>query len=192
MQRTRRLVGIEPGLLVLLILVSIFWAPAIFEHKSIIHGDFYGHSLPLMDMHSRALRDPGTLLWQDKTYGGHPMFAEGQGGFAHPVNMFFAWVIAPLFGVITAENLLHWFCMIFGGAGVLMICRQLGLSPWASCFGAVAAVFSLLNVFEQQNETVSAAASGVPWCIWAVGEWLNRPGFRSAALNGLTRIAWTR
>jgi len=114
------------------------------------------------------------------------MFAEGQGGFAHPVNMFFAWVIAPLFGVITAENLLHWFCMIFGGAGVLMICRQLGLSPWASCFGAVAAVFSLLNVFEQQNETVSAAASGVPWCIWAIGEWLNRPGFRSAALIGLT------
>jgi len=115
--------------------VSIFWAPAIFEHKSIIHGDFYGHSLPLMDMHSRALRDPGTLLWQDKTYGGHPMFAEGQGGFAHPVNMFFAWVIAPLFGVITAENLLHWFCMIFGGAGVLMICRQLGLSGGAS-FGS--------------------------------------------------------
>src|SRR5271170_2067103 len=93
------LVGNLPGLAVLLILVTAFWAPAIFEHRTIIHGDFAGHGLPLMDVQSRALHDFGTLLWEDKTYGGHPLFAEGQGGFAHPVNMFFAWVIAPLFGV---------------------------------------------------------------------------------------------
>jgi hypothetical protein len=184
MERMRGLVKIEPGLVVLLILVTVFWAPAIFEHKSIIHGDFYGHSLPLMDLHSRALHDFGQLLWQDKTYGGHPLFAEGQGGFAHPVNMFFAWVVAPLFGVVTAENLFHWFCMMFGGAGILLIGRQLGLGPGAACFGAVAGVFSLYNLNQQQNETVSAAAAWISWCIWATGRWLDRPTLQSAALLG--------
>jgi len=180
-----KLAKLDPGLIVLLILVTAFWAPAIFEHKTIIHGDFPGHGYPLMDVHSRSLRDFGMLLWEDKTYGGHPLFAEGQGGFAHPVNMLFAWVIAPLFGVVAAENLFHWFCMAFGGAGILLICRQLGLGPWAACFGAVAGVFSLYNLNQQQNETVSAAAAGVSWCIWATGRWLNRPSFRSAALLGL-------
>jgi hypothetical protein len=176
---------IAPGLSVLLILVTVFWAPAIFERKTIVHGDFPGHGYPLMDVHARSLRDLGELLWEDKTYGGHPLFAEGQGGFAHPVNILFAWVIAPLFGVVTAENLFHWFCMVFGGAGILLICRQLGLGPWAACFGAVAGVFSLYNLNQQQNETVSAAAAWVSWCIWAIGGWLNRPNLRSAALLGL-------
>jgi hypothetical protein len=180
-----KLAKLEPGLVVLLILVTAFWAPAIFEHKTIIHGDFAGHGLPLMDVHSRALRDFGALLWEDKTYGGHPLFAEGQGGFANPVNIVFAWVVAPLFGVITAENLFHWFCMVTGGGGILLICRQLGLGPWAACFGAVAGVFSLYNLNQQQNETVSAAAAGVSWCIWATGQWLTRPSFRSAAVLAL-------
>ena len=181
----RGLVKIEPGLVVLLMLVTIFWAPAIFEHKTIIHGDFPGHGLPLMQVHAHALRDFGALLWDDKTYGGHPLFAEGQGGFAHPVNMVFAWVIAPLFGVVTAENLFHWFCMVFGGAGILLICRRLGISPWAACFGAVAGVFSLYNLNQQQNETVSAAMAWVSWCIWAMGRWLDRPNLQSAAVLAL-------
>jgi len=179
------LVKIAPGLAVLLILVTAFWAPAIFEHKTIIHGDFPGHSLPLMDVQSRALRDFGSLLWEDKTYGGHPLFAEGQGGFAHPVNMLFAWVIAPLFGVIAADNLFHWFYMMFGGIGILLVCRQFGCGPWAACFGAVAGVFTLYNLNQEQNETVSAAWAWVSWCIWAFGRWLDRPNLQSAALLGL-------
>jgi hypothetical protein len=181
----RSLLKIEPGIVVLLILVTAFWAPAIFEHKTIIHGDFAGHGLPLMDVQSRALRDFGTLLWEDKTYGGHPLFAEGQGGFAHPVNMLFAWLVAPLFGVVAAENLFHWFYMTFGGVGIFLLCRQLGLGPWAACFGAIAGVFSAYNLNQQQNETVSAAAAWVSWCIWAFGRWLDRPSLGSAALLGL-------
>ena len=53
----RGLAKLEPGLVVLLILVTIFWAPAIFEHETIIHGDFAGHGLPLMGVHARSLRE---------------------------------------------------------------------------------------------------------------------------------------
>ncbi len=181
----KKITGLGPGIASLLILATAFWAPAIFAHKTIIHGDFLGHGLPLMDLQSRSFRDLGALLWQNKVYGGHPLFAEGQGGYAHPMNMLFAWVVAPLFGSIAAENLFHWSCMLIGGLGILLLCRRLGLGAWSSCFGAVAGVFSLYNIGQQENQTVSAAGAWVPWCIWAIERWLARPRLESAALLAL-------
>jgi hypothetical protein len=162
-----------PGLTVLLMLASAFWGPAIFGGKTLIHGDSLGHSLPLLDTQARAIKDLGQLLWSDKIYGGHALFAEGQGGFANPVNMIFAWVVAPLTGSIYAENLFHWFCMIWTGVGILLLCRSLGLEAWSSCLGAIAGVFSLDTIAQAQNLTVSGALVWVPWALWAMERWLD-------------------
>jgi len=174
-----------PGLILLLILATIFWRPALFAHKTIIHGDSIVHGLPLLDLQSRALHDLGRLLWSDETYGGHPLFAESQGGFANPVNMLFAWVVTPLSSAIYAMNLFHWFCMIASGLGVACLCRTLRLSPWASGFAAIAVVFSPIWIGAQQNYTISGALIWAPWIIWAVEKWLAGPNFASAALLGL-------
>jgi len=174
-----------PGLLILLLLTIAFWAPALFEGKTIIHGDFLGHGLPLMEIQSRAIRDFGQLLWSDKVYGGHPLFAEGQGGFANPVNAVFAWVLTPLVGVLYAENLFHWFTMFFSGVGILLLCRQLRLNGASACLAAVAGVFSMYNIGQQQNLTVSGATAWVSWAILAMEIWLERPSMRSAGALGL-------
>ena len=175
-----------PGLLALLILVSIFWGPTLFAGKTLIHGDSVGHGLPLLDLQSHSLSDLGQLLWSDKLYGGHALFAEGQGGFANPVNMIFAWIVAPLTGSIYAENLFHWFCMIWTGVGLLLLCRSLRLSAWASCLGPVAGVLSLDTIAQSQNLTVSSALTWVPWALWAMERWLAEPTIARAMMLGTT------
>lgn len=163
---------IFPGLLALLILASVFWGPAIFAGKTLIHGDSLGHGLALLDLQSRSLHDLGQLLWSDKIYGGHALFAEGQGGFANPVNMIFAWIVAPLTGSIYAENLFHWFCTVWTGLGIVLLCRSLGLGAWSSCLGAIAAAFSLDTIAQSQNLTVAGALTWVPWALWTMERWL--------------------
>jgi|HubBroStandDraft_1064217.scaffolds.fasta_scaffold00523_6 hypothetical protein len=170
----------------LLVLTLIFWAPALFWGQSVIHGDFVLDGLPLFDLLARAVRGEASLLWSAGLYGGHPLFAEGQGAFAHPVDLLVAGLVAPLTGTVHAANLFLWWCMLFGGIGTAGLGRSLGLSPWAAGFAALAVGFSGLWITELQNTTIAGTLAWAPWCMWAMEAWLRRPGLRSATLFGST------
>ena len=83
------------AILLPVILATIFYAPVLFDSQIQIHGEGISHGIPLMDMLSRALQGEHSALWTDKMYGGHPIFAEGQGAFAHPVTMVVAGFFPP-------------------------------------------------------------------------------------------------
>lgn len=168
--------------LVLLFMTIVFWRPALLAHKSIIHGDSMEHGLSQFTLHARSLHDLGQLLWSDKVFGGDPIFAEAQGGFANPFNMISAWVVAPVSGVIYAANFFHWASMLIGGIGLLMLCRSLGYSRWSACFAAIAVTFSRAWGDAQENPAISDALTWIPWLMWALEVWLARPNLRSAIL----------
>jgi len=177
--RTRAL-----AFLPLLFLVTQFWKPALFDGKSLIHGDSITDGLSLLALQAKSLHHLGQLLWADGVYGGHPIFAEGQGAFASPVNIVLAWLVAPLSSAIFAMNLGHWLMVLLAGIGVMGLCRSLGASHTASAFAALAVVFSPIWVGASQNFTIYGALAWVPWSFWALEEWLRRPGIRSAVLLG--------
>ncbi len=168
----------------LLFLATQFWKPALFDGKSLIHGDSITDGLSLLVMQVRGLRHLGQLLWADGVYGGHPIFAEGQGAFASPLNIVLAWVVAPLSGAVFAMNFGHWLMVILAGAGVIGLCRSLGASYTAASFASLAVVFSPIWIGASQNSTIYGALAWVPWTFWALEEWLKRPGVRSATLLG--------
>jgi len=168
----------------ILVLATIFWKPALFDGKTIIHGDSITDGLSMLSMQARSFRHLGQLLWADGVYGGHPIFAEGQGAFASPLSIFIAWIVAPLTGVIAAMNAGHWLMMLLTGAGMIGLCRRLGFGMMASAFASLAVVFSPIWIGSSQNLTIQGALTWVPWAFWALEAWLERPAVRQSVLLG--------
>jgi hypothetical protein len=168
------------AMVVIAALVTVFWWPTLFGGKTLVHGDSIVHGLPLMDLHARALRGEASVLWSSDIYGGHPLFAEGQGAFAHPLNIVLAALVPPLYG----HNLFHFICMLLLALGTVGLCRSLGASAFASAFAALAATFASINVGAQQNLTISGTITWVPWALWAMEAWLRRPDALRALLLG--------
>ncbi|HQW19598.1 MAG TPA: YfhO family protein [Rhodocyclaceae bacterium] len=164
------------SLLVLLTLLVYFWAPALWDGKLLIHGDSAHHGLTLFWLHGQALAGHDTLLWSNRIFGGHPLFAEGQGGFANPLNILSAWLFEPVrgFGVV------HFLSMATGGGGVFCLCRVLGISRWPATFAAIAVVFSSPWVASQHNLPMSMTQAWIPWLIAATEYWLKQPSLRRA------------
>lgn len=162
----------------LLLLTLAFWWPTLIGGKSLIHGDSIIHGLPLFDFHSRFLHGGDTPLWTDKVYGGHPLFAEGQGGFANPLNILLAWLLPPVIG----SNIFHLACMLIAAGGVFVLCRLLGRGVWSSGFAALAVVFSMAWLQEQNNLTISGTLAWAPWTLAATEAWLKKPLARQAVL----------
>jgi hypothetical protein len=167
-------------LLVIVVLVTAFWWPALFEGKSLIHGDSIVHGLPLVDLHSRALHGEASVLWSEDIYGGHPIFAEGQAGFAHPLNILIAAFVPPIYG----HNLFHFVCMLLGAIGAFGLCRTLGASAFAAGFGALTFTFAGINVGAQQNLSIGGTLTWIPWTLWAFEVWFRRPDALRALLFG--------
>lgn len=168
-------------LFVLIVLVTYFWWPALWGGQVIIHADAAHHGLSLLSFHAQALHGGRELLWDSGIYGGHPLFAEGQGGFASPLNILIAFLFEPEYGI----GVFHWLSMLLSGIGVYCLALTLGIRPWAAVFASLATVFSGSWIGFQYNLSVSGALTWLPWLLASVEFWLNRPTLWRASLMSI-------
>jgi len=154
---------------ILLSLVTCFWWPALSRGEVIVHGDAAHHGLSLITMlHNWMTGKLDSLLWSTGIYGGHPLFAEGQGGFLTPINVLGALLFEP----VRAFGVVHWANMLAAGAGAYTLCRILNIDRWSSLFGAIALSFSAVWLVCQSNLTVSGTLVWMTWTMVAVQFWL--------------------
>lgn len=168
-------------LFVLMALVTYFWWPSLWGDQVIIHADAAHHGLSLLSFHAQALHGGRELLWDSGIYGGHPLFAEGQGGFASPLNILIAFLFEPEYGI----GVFHWLSMLLSGIGVYCLALTLGIRPWAAVFASLATVFSGIWIGFQYNLSVSGALTWLPWLLASVEFWLNRPTLWRASLMSI-------
>jgi len=161
------------------------WRFALFTSRTLVHGDAIIFGMPLFELRARFVEGRASALWADTIFGGHPLFAEGQGGFLNPIAMLLALIGTPMSGAILAANLFRVACMILTGLGVLGLARSLGIGRWAAAFAALAVLFSPLWLYMQTNPGLSGPYLFVPWCLWAMEIWLKRPTGRTAVLMGV-------
>src|ERR1035437_8486692 len=72
--------------LVIVAATVLFWWPALFQSKLIVHGETIHQDLPFIAVLSNVLSGKAGILWNDMVYGGFPLFAEGQAAFANPIK----------------------------------------------------------------------------------------------------------
>jgi hypothetical protein len=174
-----------PGLLLVTVMTVFVWRMTLFGHRMLIHGDSLLFGYPLFVLRGQVVSGHASALWVTDIFGGHPLFAEGQGAFASPIAMILAAVVTPIAGAIFTMNLFPPICMILTGMGVLGLARNLGLSRWAAAFAALSVVFAPTWLDMQSNAGLAGPFLWVPWSLWAFEAWLKRPNIRQATLLGL-------
>ncbi len=159
-------------------LITYFWWPALAHGQQMIFGDAAHHGLSLLAFLSEGLRNQRELLWESGIYGGHPLFAESQGGFVNPINLLCAWLFVPEYGI----GVLRWLNMLVAGLGLYLLCKQLKLSRWCATFVCITTMYSSIWLSFQYNISVTGAMTWLPWLLAAVEYWLDRPTAAKASL----------
>lgn len=171
-------------LLPLLLLATLFWGPTLFEGKSIVHGDSIVAGYSLLALQARSFDHLGQLIWADGVYGGHPLFAEGQGAFASPFNMFLAWVHYAFDWLGSRDE--------FGTLALDDHRRRRRRRPLQKARDQLDRLVlcrhcdRLLGRLDRHSAkcTIYGTLAWIPWTFWAFEEWLSRPAIRSAILLG--------
>jgi hypothetical protein len=178
---------VPPALGAMLLFVVVFsalFAPVLLGRATFVHGDALSVSLPLQQVLASALAEGRIPLWSDAIYGGHPLFAEGQGGFAHPLNLLLFGTLPRLFdapspgvgaGTLYAHGLLHLICGLLAASGTFGLCRALGLGVSASLFAGLALATSQDWLGLSGNSAIALATAFAPFALWAAERWWRRP-----------------
>lgn len=165
-----------PYLLIPVVLATWLYAPALFCGKTQIHGDSITYSLSVIEFDRKMLHENISPLWTDLVYGGHPYFAESQGGFLNPLNL----AVALFFNPVVGQNIYHWLSIILGAMGMYLLCRHFIFNRDASTFSTLTVVFSAYWLNSHHNITISSALCWIPWAFLSLERWIENPTGRSA------------
>ena len=123
-------------------------------------ADYYAPLFSLVADHAKAGR---LLEWNPWTNGGTPDFADPQTGATSPVLMLFAVVSGnPFHGFIG-----YWMTIwIFGGIGMLLLCRHLRCPPWGSLIVALGFVTCGFYTGHAEHTSIINSFTYLPWILW--------------------------
>lgn len=140
---------------------------------------FYGPLFSLVADHAKAGK---LFLWNPWMDGGSPDFADPQIGAASPILL--------VFGLLST-NLLHGFVVywmtlwVFGGVGMLLLCRHLQCPPWGGLIAALGFAASGFYTGHGQHTTILYSFSFLPWILWRFDVALARRSYWNMVLAGV-------
>jgi hypothetical protein len=193
----RRVPPLAGAALLFGLVLAVLFAPVLAGRATFVHGDALSVSLPLQRVLAQALARGELPLWSDEIYGGHPIFAEGQGGFAHPLNWLLFGSLPRLdaagerigAGTLYAHGLLHVLCSLVAALGTFGLARALGLGAAASAFAGLALACSQDWLVLTGNSAIALATAFVPALLCAVERWWQRPDVARACWLALALAA---
>ncbi len=133
-------------------------------------ADYFGPLFSLIADHAKSGK---LLFWNPWINGGSPDFAEPQIGAASPVVLLFGLLSPnPASGFIA-----YWLAMwIFGGVGMLLLCRHLKAPAWGALVVSLGFVGSGLYTANAQHTSWLCSFSFLPWVAWRFDDSLLQRG----------------
>ncbi|MCP5042269.1 MAG: YfhO family protein [bacterium] len=177
------------------VVFSVVFGEILAGHKTVIHGDALSVALPFQQLFVDSLAEGSLPLWSRLTYGGHPVFAEGQGAFAHPLTWL---VFGPLAlfsragdstdsisaGLLYAHGAFHFVCAWIAALGTFGVARALGLGLVPALFAGLALAASQGWLLLTMNATIAGATAWVPLFLLCVVRWSQQPDVRRGLAMG--------
>jgi hypothetical protein len=122
------------------------------------------------------------FLWDPWINAGAPDFADPQVGAASPVLLAFGLLTKnPLHGFV-AYWITFW---IFGGIGMLLLCRHFKCPPWGALIVALGFVASGFYTGHGEHTTLLYSFSFVPWILWKFDVGLSQRSYWSMVQAGV-------
>ncbi|MDP6979699.1 MAG: hypothetical protein QF570_14025 [Myxococcota bacterium] len=152
--------------------------------KTVVHGDALSVALPFQKLFVDHVSTGHLPLWSSLVYGGHPVFAEGQGAFAHPLT----WLVfgpVALFApgdtqsvspaLLYAHGFFHFACALIAAMGMYAFARTFELRPVSAVFAGLALAGSQGWFYLTLNATIAGATAWVPWFFASFERWRRTP-----------------
>ena len=115
-------------------------------------------SLPWQTTLSDSLDHGSIPLWNNESFGGQPLFANGSSALAYPPRLILADTVSPT----TAYNVLSFLHVLLAGVFTYWLLADLELSPLAALFGAVAWMFGAYTLGWLELEVVAPLFAWLP------------------------------
>jgi hypothetical protein len=150
---------------------------------TVIPWDSKNHFYPMFRFLADALQHGEIPFWNPYHFAGHPTIADPQSLLFTPTMVVFA-LLAPqasmqLFdGVIFAH-------LLFGGLGILCICRARGWHPAAALLSAMIFMLGGAAASRLQHTGMIISYAFFPWALWSLDRAIDRISLKYAALFGV-------
>jgi len=141
-------------------------------------SSFFG---PLFSLISDHARKGQLLLWNPWINAGSPDFADPQIGASSPVLLLFALFFPNLLHGFVAYWIALW---IFGGMGMLILCRYLQCPPWGGLIAALGFIASGFYIGHGEHTSMLYSFSYLPWILWRLDLALVRRSYWSMVVAG--------
>jgi Bacterial membrane protein YfhO len=140
---------------------------------------YYGPMFSLVGDYAKTGK---LFLWNPWMNGGSPDFADPQTGATSPILLAFAVLSTnPLHGFVA-----YWMTIwIFGGIGMLLLCRYLKCPVWGALIAALGFVASGFYTGHGQHTTILYSFSFLPWIIWRFDAAITRRSYRNMIEAGV-------
>ncbi len=147
-----------------LIVLAVFFAPALFQDKLIYSGDFGSSDLlelnaPRRILAVQALRQGEIPLWEPRLSNGLPLLAEGQAGIFYPLSLPFYALFAPTL----ATNLTILGALFIAMLGSYWLARRYELQPLPSLLAALAYGLGGILIFRLRHVNMVQVIAWLPF-----------------------------
>ena len=159
--------------------LAVFW-PVLSGARVLYYGDLALYFIPQFDFQSEVLRAGRLPLWNPYVLAGVPFVGNPQASPLYPpAGLASAWPAEQAVGVFGA---LH---CLWAALGAWLLLRRFGIGVAGSWLGAVVFSFGGALISKLQFPNMAAAASWMPWLLWAFDRSLAAPSARTAGVWGL-------
>lgn len=124
-------------------------------------------------------------LWNPLAGMGAPLLANYQSAFFYPLN-----VLLTFTDIAWGHGLLVLIHLLLAAWGMVALSRRLGLSKTASAIAGLSFSLSGYLVSRSGFFSINAAASWLPWILWALEGWRNSKGWAPADLLPAAAFLW--
>jgi hypothetical protein len=162
------------------LLVALYWPAATMQQVFYV-GDIYRLGYPARVEYAQALRDGRMPLWTAGALGGYPVLAEGQTGAFYPLNL----LLYRFLPVPVAMNCSILVSFWLAGVGTFLYIRSLQMGRLPAFLAAATVMLGGFLPGHLDHLNMLAAASWLPWVLWAVETATARPTAARWALVGL-------
>lgn len=172
-------------MLLLFGLVLVYFSKPIFErgiwYTDAAGGDVLRFHYPVRHFLRSSLKDGKLLLWTDKLSCGLPIHAEGEGGFFHPANLIFFWLLPADIAYLITTAL----SFLLAAIGVFLFASLTCQTVYGPFLAAVSFAFSGFFATHLIHPNVIQAVAAIPWILYFSERFVRDLDFRMAIFAGI-------
>lgn len=157
-------------MILLFLLTVFFFARQLFLRESFYCCDNLLLGIPAHVYFAREIVHGQFPLWNPYMFSGTPFFADIGFGLLYPLNILY--FLLPAFQALTAGIILSFTIAV---AGMYILGRAYFLSKEGAAISAVVFGFSGTLVTYTNNISILQVASLIPWVIWSLVRFLEKP-----------------